>query len=89
MNQSDQKRHLLFRNQWNHSNAPINQTSMEAAADRRREVEVLRRQLAQDETALQERRGTWGSVDWAWLIGLVDRGLVDLGGLIGGLDWTG
>jgi hypothetical protein len=30
---------------------------MEAAADRRREVEVLRKQLAQDEAALQEQRG--------------------------------
>jgi hypothetical protein len=30
---------------------------METAAERRREVEVLRRQLAQDEGALQDRRG--------------------------------
>lgn len=30
---------------------------MEAAAERRREVEVLRRQLASDEGALRERHG--------------------------------
>jgi hypothetical protein len=38
------------------------QASMEAAAERRREVEVLRRQLAEDEGALQERRGAWGFI---------------------------
>jgi hypothetical protein len=31
---------------------------MEAAAERRREVEVLRGALARDESELQERRGT-------------------------------
>lgn len=33
------------------------QYSMESAADRRREVEVLRKQLTKDEAALQVKRG--------------------------------
>lgn len=38
------------------------QLSMEAAADRRCEVELLRQQLGQTEATLQMQRGMWDDV---------------------------
>lgn len=61
--QASTQRQLLFAKQSEADAAMASiQASMEAAAERRKEAELLGKQLAADEAVLQERRSEWSDL---------------------------